>query len=349
MTRLTTIFAALFVLSSFPLSLAWTFVWRNATDIATVENGTSAQRCKTIEQAKNKIYKFDAKGSLVRLFLYGSSNCTGDIIDTSEDSLASNSTVPIYGFAVIDLRGANSSSGGELTPFPGNDWFKLSPNSPVITAMGKRLLAENCGKYREGPGPQWSDIDRQSYQCWQEKLGYSDKDADGWPGKASWDQLKVPLTVTSDPESSSTATKTPSSTSASTSNPTGSSAPTTDTSSKSSLSGGEIAGVTVGSVIGVGLIGAVIYLSRRVGRRGALASGDFEPESQSQQRPKSGYSGVDGGVEESKKPSVEHPPTEAGAVSMKKENRHVAELSGDMTVAELSDSRRILEMGDGRK
>ncbi|CAI7620814.1 unnamed protein product [Penicillium pancosmium] len=336
MTRLTPIFAALFVLSSLPLSLAWTFVWRNATDIATVENGTSAQRCKTIEQAKNKIYKFDAKGSLVRLFLYGSSNCTGDIIDTSEDSLASNSTVPIYGFAVIDLRGANSSSGGELTPFPGNDWFKLSPNSPVITAMGKRLLAENCGKYREGPGPQWSDTDRQSYQCWQEKLGYSDDDADGWPGKASWDQLKVPLTVTSDSDSSSTVTKTPSSTSA-------------NTSSKSSLSGGEIAGVTVGSVIGVGLIGAVIYLSRRVGRRGALASGDFEPESQPQPLPKSGYSGVDGGVEESKKPSVEHPPTEAGAVSMKKENRHVAELSGDMTVAELSDSRRILEMGDGRK
>ncbi|KAJ5976274.1 hypothetical protein N7481_009981 [Penicillium waksmanii] len=341
MTRLTTIFTALFVLYSLPLTLAWTFVWRNATDIATVENGTSAQRCKTIEQAENKIYKFDAKGSLVRLFLYGSSNCTGDIIETSGDSLTSNSTVPIHGFAVIDLKGANtSSSGGELAPFPGEDWFKSSPNSPVVTAMGKRLVAENCGKYRVRPGPQWSDIDRQSYQCWQEKLGYSDDDADGWPGKATWDQLKVPLTVTSDLGSSSTATKTPSSTSASTNNPTDTSAPHKDTSSKSSLSGGEIAGVVVGSVVGVGLIGAVIYLSRRVGRRGALASGDLEPEPQ----PKRG----DGRVEESKKPSVEHLPTETGAVSMKKENMHVAELSGDMTVAELSDSRRVLEMGDGR-
>ncbi|KAA8641733.1 uncharacterized protein ATNIH1004_010672 [Aspergillus tanneri] len=33
-----------------------------------------------------------------------------------------------------------------------------------------------------------------SYKCWQEKLGYNGADADGWPGKKSWNLLRVPLT-----------------------------------------------------------------------------------------------------------------------------------------------------------
>lgn len=58
--------------------------------------------------------------------------------------------------------------------------------------MGKRLVAEGCGRYEVGPGPDWSEADRKSYAAWQRKLGYSGTDADGIPGKASWDRLKVP-------------------------------------------------------------------------------------------------------------------------------------------------------------
>lgn len=58
--------------------------------------------------------------------------------------------------------------------------------------MGKRLVAEGCGKYDVGPGPDWSEADRKSYAAWQRKLGYSGSGADGIPGKASWDKLKVP-------------------------------------------------------------------------------------------------------------------------------------------------------------
>ncbi|MHC0429236.1 peptidoglycan-binding protein [Streptomyces sp. O3] len=77
-------------------------------------------------------------------------------------------------------------------PFPGTSWFKRYPRSPIVTAMGKRLAAEGCSAYRSGPGPQWTDADRQSYAKWQRRQGYRGADADGWPGKTTWDALKVP-------------------------------------------------------------------------------------------------------------------------------------------------------------
>ncbi|MER6996205.1 peptidoglycan-binding protein [Streptomyces sp. NPDC000410] len=77
-------------------------------------------------------------------------------------------------------------------PFPGAAFFAAGRNSPVITAMGKRLVAEGCGRYTVGPGPAWGEADRKSYAAWQRKLGYSGSDADGIPGRTSWDKLKVP-------------------------------------------------------------------------------------------------------------------------------------------------------------
>ncbi|MFI9005109.1 peptidoglycan-binding protein [Streptomyces sp. NPDC053541] len=80
-------------------------------------------------------------------------------------------------------------------PFPGAAFFKAHPNSPLVTAMGRRLVAEGCSRYRSGPGPRWTAADRQSYAAWQRKLGYSGTDADGWPGPASWRALRVPKTT----------------------------------------------------------------------------------------------------------------------------------------------------------
>jgi LysM repeat protein len=79
-----------------------------------------------------------------------------------------------------------------LEPFPGAAFFHGGRHSKVITAMGRRLVAEGCGKYRSGPGPNWTNVDKASYAAWQRKLGYSGSAADGIPGKASWDQLRVP-------------------------------------------------------------------------------------------------------------------------------------------------------------
>ncbi|GAA4905326.1 peptidoglycan-binding protein [Streptomyces coeruleoprunus] len=80
-------------------------------------------------------------------------------------------------------------------PFPGAAFFTARPNSPIVTAMGRRLVAEGCSAYRVGPGPRWSEADRLSYAAWQRKLGYRGADADGWPGPASWNALKVPYTT----------------------------------------------------------------------------------------------------------------------------------------------------------
>lgn len=78
-------------------------------------------------------------------------------------------------------------------PFPGVAFFKSEPNSPIITEMGKRLQAVGCGRYQVGPGPRWTDVDRESYKRWQRKRGFYGSAADGWPGKVSWDALKVPF------------------------------------------------------------------------------------------------------------------------------------------------------------
>jgi LysM repeat protein len=77
-------------------------------------------------------------------------------------------------------------------PFPGAAWFKGNPNSPIVTAMGKRLVAEGCSAYSSGPGSQWTNADRESFKKWQRKLGDAPAYCDGWPGAKQWDALKVP-------------------------------------------------------------------------------------------------------------------------------------------------------------
>ncbi|GGX15274.1 peptidoglycan-binding protein [Streptomyces noursei] len=79
-------------------------------------------------------------------------------------------------------------------PFPGGGFFRPGARDPVITAMGERLIAEGCDHYRHGPGPEWNEAHRKSYASWQRKLGFHGKDADGVPGRVTWDRLRVPNT-----------------------------------------------------------------------------------------------------------------------------------------------------------
>lgn len=99
---------------------------------------------------------------------------------------------PAYvGTAPVPPPAPPGTSSG-LVVFPGESWFRTEPHSPVITSMGKRLEANGVGRYSEGPGPQWTDSDKASYAAWQRKCGFSGADASGWPGKTTWDKLKVP-------------------------------------------------------------------------------------------------------------------------------------------------------------
>ncbi|MGX1267467.1 peptidoglycan-binding protein [Streptomyces phaeoluteigriseus] len=79
-----------------------------------------------------------------------------------------------------------------VAPFPGVSFFHKGQRSPLIASMGKRLVTEGCGKYRTGPGPEWTQVDQQSYAAWQRKIGFEGAEANGIPGKTSWDRLRVP-------------------------------------------------------------------------------------------------------------------------------------------------------------
>ncbi|WP_037670015.1 peptidoglycan-binding protein [Streptomyces afghaniensis] len=90
------------------------------------------------------------------------------------------------------IRVAPPEMEGEFEPFPGADFFQPSVSSPVIEAMGYRLIDEGCGVYAHGPDSRWSEADQKSYANWQWKLGFRGQDADGIPGRKSWNRLRVP-------------------------------------------------------------------------------------------------------------------------------------------------------------
>ncbi|MFI6247020.1 peptidoglycan-binding protein [Streptomyces sp. NPDC051016] len=116
-----------------------------------------------------------------------------------------NTKIDPKGFAMADFRdrvadrlgtkvtGGSTSTTPAHQPFPGAAWFRKNPRSAIVTAMGKRLVANGCSAYTSGPGPQWTEADRASYARWQRRLGYTGSSADGWPGAKSWAALKVPF------------------------------------------------------------------------------------------------------------------------------------------------------------
>lgn len=77
-------------------------------------------------------------------------------------------------------------------PFPGAGYFKVGRNSSLVTAVGKRLVANGYKGYKVGPGPKWSEADRKGVEWFQRKQGWTGSDADGYPGPETWRRLKVP-------------------------------------------------------------------------------------------------------------------------------------------------------------
>jgi hypothetical protein len=54
---------------------------------------------------------------------------------------------------------------------------------PQITWLGQRLVAHGFGKhYQSGPGPNWSNADRENVRDFQEAQGWTGDGADGYPG-----------------------------------------------------------------------------------------------------------------------------------------------------------------------
>ncbi|MFB6675616.1 peptidoglycan-binding protein [Streptomyces sp. NPDC056390] len=89
-------------------------------------------------------------------------------------------------------------SAPDYEPFPGASFFMkngqpaLGKVSPIFTAMGKRLVAVGCGRYKVGPGATLGQADVDSYEAYQRSLGYTGGAAKWPPGPASWSKLRVP-------------------------------------------------------------------------------------------------------------------------------------------------------------
>lgn len=102
---------------------------------------------------------------------------------------------------VVSNPGTGTTTPGQTTqyePFPGASFF-MNGSQPALgkvdkrfDAMGKRLVAEGCGRYRVGPGPKLGQADVDSYEAFQRKCGFTGDAAEWPPGKTTWDKLKVP-------------------------------------------------------------------------------------------------------------------------------------------------------------
>ncbi|MFJ6680599.1 peptidoglycan-binding protein [Streptomyces werraensis] len=89
--------------------------------------------------------------------------------------------------------------------FPGASAFKLGQSHPAVTVLGQRLVAHGYGRfYKEGPGPRFTEVDKDATQAFQKAQGWTGSDADGYPGAETWKRLMAaPKKATAAPAKSS--------------------------------------------------------------------------------------------------------------------------------------------------
>ncbi|MFD4903611.1 peptidoglycan-binding protein [Kitasatospora purpeofusca] len=86
--------------------------------------------------------------------------------------------------------GGGSSDGAAATAFPGADKFGPGADNAFVTRLGEMLVRRGGGRfYAEGPGPRWSESDRRATEAFQLAQGWRGGEADGVPGKDTWDYL----------------------------------------------------------------------------------------------------------------------------------------------------------------
>ncbi|MEU0457413.1 peptidoglycan-binding protein [Streptomyces sp. NPDC006129] len=75
-------------------------------------------------------------------------------------------------------------------PFPGRDQFGPGERNKHVTRLGEALVRKGYGRfYKVGPGPSWSDADRNAVRAFQRAQGWTGADADGYPGPETWRRL----------------------------------------------------------------------------------------------------------------------------------------------------------------
>ncbi|MET8702744.1 peptidoglycan-binding protein [Kitasatospora sp. NPDC004723] len=73
------------------------------------------------------------------------------------------------------------------TAFPGPSQFGPGATNANVTKLGELLVQRGAGRfYSEGPGPRWTDSDRQAVKAFQSAQGWTGSSADGLPGPQTW-------------------------------------------------------------------------------------------------------------------------------------------------------------------
>ncbi|MET9220083.1 MULTISPECIES: peptidoglycan-binding protein [unclassified Streptomyces] len=92
-----------------------------------------------------------------------------------------------------DISGAPRASGGtpaKVPAYPGAGAFRPGQTNDSVLALGKRLVAKGFGKnYTVGPSRTWGEADRRNVEAFQRSLGWTGRDADGYPGPETWRRL----------------------------------------------------------------------------------------------------------------------------------------------------------------
>ncbi|MFJ8629060.1 peptidoglycan-binding protein [Kitasatospora sp. NPDC093550] len=88
------------------------------------------------------------------------------------------------------LSGASNDGGVPATAFPGPQYFGPGQDNAYVTTLGRMLVQRGGSRfYTEGPGPRWGEADRKATQAFQLAQGWRGAEADGLPGKDTWDYL----------------------------------------------------------------------------------------------------------------------------------------------------------------
>ncbi|WP_369272382.1 peptidoglycan-binding protein [Streptomyces sp. R11] len=77
-----------------------------------------------------------------------------------------------------------------IPAFPGAYYFRAGAKNQYVTMLGKQLVKKGYGKfYKQGPGPQWTAVDRAAVKAFQLAHKELKGDADGYPGPLTWKML----------------------------------------------------------------------------------------------------------------------------------------------------------------
>jgi LysM repeat protein len=74
--------------------------------------------------------------------------------------------------------------------YPGASKFRPGAVNQYVTQLGEALVRKGYGRhYRLGPGPRWTESDRQAVAAFQRAQGWTGSGADGYPGPRTWERL----------------------------------------------------------------------------------------------------------------------------------------------------------------